>query len=223
MSLILNIDTAIETASVCLSQNGSSLGLELNDQQKLHASWLHVAIAHVLRQSGKTISDVNAVAVTIGPGSYTGLRVSLSAAKGICYARNIPLITIGTLPLMALAARDEDADLLCPMIDARRMEVFAALYDKKLQPVIQPMEMKISQSSFHEFLNENRIVFLGNGARKLQLLLGHKNALFSGSLATAATMAELTHNKYNNREFADLVYTEPFYLKDFYTPMPSFA
>src|SRR5688572_16927071 len=117
MSLILNIDTAMETASVCFSQNGSCLWLELNDKQKLH-----VAIAQMLKQTGNTIRDVNAVAVTIGPGSYTGLRVSLSAAKGICYARNIPLITIGTLQLMAFAALHEEANLLCPMIDARRMD-----------------------------------------------------------------------------------------------------
>ena len=223
MSLILNIDTAVETASVCLSRDAECLWLTINEQQKTHASWLHMAIADMLTRTGNNIKDVNAVAVTIGPGSYTGLRVSLSAAKGLCYARNIPLITIGTLDLMAFAAKNEDCDLICPMIDARRMEVFTALYDKNLQLILSPGAMMLTKESFAEFLNEKRVLFTGNGNKKLQGLISHKNAIFSLIQANAAHMAVLSHGEFDKQRFADLVYTEPCYLKDFYTPMHSFA
>jgi tRNA threonylcarbamoyladenosine biosynthesis protein TsaB len=222
MSLILNIDTAVDTASVCLSKNGECLWMSINQQQKLHASWLHVAISEMLAQTGHIIKDVNAVAVTIGPGSYTGLRVSLSTAKGLCYARNLPLITIGTLDLMAFAAKKEDADLICPMIDARRMEVFTAVYEKN-QQILPAQEMLLSTESFAEFLNSKRMIFLGNGSKKLQALITHKNASFSQLQANASHMAELSHAEFDKQRFADLVYTEPYYLKDFYSPVHSFA
>ena len=223
MSLILNIDTAVETASVCLSNEGKCLDFAINEQQKLHASWLHVAIAEMLARAGNNIKDVNAVAVTIGPGSYTGLRVGLAAAKGLCYARNIPLITIGTLDLMAFAARNEETDLICPVIDARRMEVFTALYNKKLEQILPSQEMILTEHSFKESLDQHRILYLGNGIKKLQGLISHKNASFSPLLANAAHMAEISHREFDKQRFADLVYTEPYYLKDFYSPMHSFA
>jgi tRNA threonylcarbamoyladenosine biosynthesis protein TsaB len=222
MSLILNIDTAVDTASVCLSKDGECLWMSVNEQQKLHASWLHAAIAEMLVQTGNNIKNVNAVAVTIGPGSYTGLRVSLSTAKGLCYARNIPLITISTLDLMAFAARNGDADLICPMIDARRMEVFTALYEKDKQ-ILPAQEMLLSSDSFTEFLNIKRILFLGNGSKKLQGLISHQNAIFSAIQANASHMSALTHAEFDKQRFADLVYTEPYYLKDFYSPVHSFA
>jgi tRNA threonylcarbamoyladenosine biosynthesis protein TsaB len=223
MSLILNIDTAVETGSVCLSRDGECLWLALHHEQKLHASWLHIAITEMLVQTGHTIKDVNAVAVTIGPGSYTGLRVSLSAAKGLCYARNIPLITVGTLELLAFAAKNEDTDLICPMIDARRMEVFTALYDKNLETLLPPQEMLLSSQVFAEFLDLKRILFLGNGSKKLEGLLTHRNARFGTIEANAAHMATLSFAEFEKQRFADLVYTEPYYLKDFYSPMHSFA
>src|SRR6266513_982784 len=130
MSLLLNIDTAIETASICLSKDGNVLHLSINENQKDHAAWLTVAIQEMMQNSGYQLNQLNAIAVTIGPGSYTGLRVGLSTAKGLCYVLKIPLLTIGTLEMMAFAAKQNPVDLLCPMIDARRMEVFTAVYDK---------------------------------------------------------------------------------------------
>src|SRR5689334_17760726 len=127
MSLVLNIDTAVETASICLSEDRKILQVSINENQKDHAAWLSVAIQNMMINAGYRLNQLHAIGITIGPGSYTGLRVGLSAAKGLCYALNIPLITIGTLEMMAFAAKDEPADLLCPLIDARRMEVFTAL------------------------------------------------------------------------------------------------
>ena len=131
MSLILNIDTALETAFVCLSNGNEVLQSSVNETQKDHATWLHTAITNLLQKTGHSVNELEAVAVSIGPGSYTGLRVGLASAKGFCYALNIPLIAISTLKIIALAASNEvqGATIICPMIDARRMEVFTLLYD----------------------------------------------------------------------------------------------
>src|SRR5215831_19352433 len=124
MPIILNIDTSVESASVCLSNDGDVVGLSVNNNKKDHAAWLHRAIQELVKNTGLTLSDLDAIAISIGPGSYTGLRIGLSAAKGLCYALNIPLISVNTLQMMAHAARKEDVQFICPLIDARRMEVF---------------------------------------------------------------------------------------------------
>src|SRR5882762_5440642 len=145
MALILNIDTATELASVSLSKEGQSLALLQNKDQKDHASWLHPAIEKMMQETGFRMQELDAVAVTAGPGSYTGLRVGMAAAKGFCYALNIPLITESTLKVMAFAAREqtEPEGLYCPMIDARRMEVFTALYSTDLVEIIPATAMVI--------------------------------------------------------------------------------
>src|SRR5687767_10771942 len=148
MSLILNIDTALDTASVCLANKGEVLHLVVNEFPKDHSGWLHPAISELLQKSGYEIRDLSALAVSIGPGSYTGLRVGLSTAKGFCFALNLPLITIGTLQMMAYSVKDENADLLCPVIDARRNEVFTAVYDKNLEPVLPAQSMIAGENSF---------------------------------------------------------------------------
>jgi len=130
VSLILNIDTAVQSASVCLSENNDLIGLKINPSQKDHASWLHIAIEQLLKENAIDLQKLAAIAVSAGPGSYTGLRVGMASAKGLCYVLNIPLITVDTLKMMANAAVVENTDLLCPMIDASRMDVFAALFDK---------------------------------------------------------------------------------------------
>ena len=141
MALILNIDTAVESASVCLSKDAEILQLLVNDNRRDHALWLHPAINESITGSGAKTSNLEAIAVTIGPGSYTGLRIGLSAAKGLCYALNIPLITINTLLAMAYSSRDEAGDLFCPMIDARRNEVFTAIYNKVPEEIVKPSAM----------------------------------------------------------------------------------
>jgi tRNA threonylcarbamoyladenosine biosynthesis protein TsaB len=217
MSLILNIDTALDTASVCLSEDGNELQLSHSENQKDHASWLHTEIAGLLQKSGKTIKDLNAVAISIGPGSYTGLRVGLAAAKGFCYALNIPLITANSLQVIALAAKEDAIDMICPLIDARRMEVFTALYDKNLQEKRSPHALVVDENSFAALLLSGKILFCGNGVRKLQPLISNSNALFSNKIADATHLASLSFSSYNKNEFADLAYAEPLYIKEFYS------
>jgi len=218
MSLIVNIDTALDTASVCLAEDGYVLQLSCSDNQKDHASWLHTEIADLLQKSGHSIKDLDAVAVSIGPGSYTGLRVGLAAAKGFCYALEIPLITVSSLTIIAFAVKDEASDMICPLIDARRMEVFTALYDKDLQEKVSPHAQVLDEKSFSPFLLKGKVLFCGNGVKKLQSLLSNSHALFSHTMADASHLARLSFNCYNNKEFADLAYAEPLYLKEFYSP-----
>jgi len=217
MSLILNIDTALDTASVCLSDNGNVLQLSFSENQKDHASWLHVAIAELLQKKGYVIKDLKAVAVSIGPGSYTGLRVGLAAAKGFCYALHIPLITVNSLKIIAYAVMGEAIDIICPLIDARRMEVFTAVYDKELREKISPHAMILDEKSFAPFLLSGNVLFCGNGVKKLQPLLLNSNGFFSHTISDASHLARLSINCYKNKEFADLAYAEPLYLKEFYS------
>jgi tRNA threonylcarbamoyladenosine biosynthesis protein TsaB len=218
MALLLNIDTALETASVCLSENADVLISETNDRQQDHAAWLHAAIAGIFEKTGRSLKQLDAVAVTIGPGSYTGLRVGLSAAKGFCYALNIPLITVGTLEMMAYAVKDEVEGLLCPMIDARRMEVFYAVYDNQLTEIVKPAAMIIDEKSFNEFLFNQILIFSGSGSRKLQSILTHTNARFSQTIASAIHLSAIASKYLQLKKFADLAYVEPLYVKEFYSP-----
>lgn len=216
MSLILNIDTAIANASICLARDGIALRLAENMNRDEHASWLHVTIKKILSEQKLNLSDLKAVAVTIGPGSYTGLRVGLSAAKGLCYALDIPLLTIGTLEMMAYAAKDEPFDLLCPMIDARRQEVFTAVYDKKLNELMKPQALILDANIFDQFLTR-KILFFGTGSNKTQSIIQHENAWFNNVTINASSMALLSENLFQTENYADLVYTEPLYLKDFHS------
>ncbi|MBL7742467.1 MAG: tRNA (adenosine(37)-N6)-threonylcarbamoyltransferase complex dimerization subunit type 1 TsaB [Chitinophagaceae bacterium] len=218
MAIFLNIDTTEETASVCLSDNAESIAFIKNADQKDHAAWLHKAIQSMINDSGIGLRDINAVAVSIGPGSYTGLRVGLSAAKGLCYALNIPLIAINSLKLIAYAAKSSNTDLICPMIDARRMEVFTALYNCSLTEINKPEAVIINEMSFSSLLAENKIVFCGSGSKKLQNILSHPNALFSTNKASAIDMPHITSVSYLEKSFAEIAYTEPLYIKEFYSP-----
>ena len=215
MPLILNIDTSTEHASICLASDSLCLNVLSNDNQKEHASWLHPAILEALAGSGKQLSDLDAVGLTIGPGSYTGLRVGMAAAKGFCYALNIPLIGMNTLDAMAVLGVEEDVDFICPMIDARRMEVFTALYNKTLKQVIIPSAIILDENSFSEYLGTSKIVFLGNGKSKFEKIVRNKNAFFKNSIFSAVTLSGVTYEKFVRSEFSMLEYTEPFYLKGF--------
>ena len=218
MALILNIDTAVDTASICVAKDGKILSLEKNDKQKDHAAWLHLAIKEIFEKNNLELKMVDAIAVTGGPGSYTGLRIGMAAAKGICYALNKPLITLNTLQVMANASKDETADLLCPMIDARRMEVFTAIYSKDLQIIKEPAAIELNEKTFGEELSTNSIYFFGNGSIKFRLIKKDPKAIFSNIIPDASSMISLSEEKFKQQEFADLAYTEPLYLKEFYTP-----
>ena len=217
MGIILNIDTAVQSASVCLAQNGQVLGLKINPLQKDHAAWLHVAIKDLIQEKNISLQQINAIAISSGPGSYTGLRVGMAAAKGLCYALQIPLITINTLQLMTFAALHEPTELFCPMIDARRMEVFTAVFNIDLEAIVSPVNIILNETSFQELLYRHTIIFFGNGSTKFRQLNHDKNAVFKQVEANAAHMVSLSFQKFIKQDFADLAYTEPFYGKDFHS------
>ncbi|HMH24508.1 MAG TPA: tRNA (adenosine(37)-N6)-threonylcarbamoyltransferase complex dimerization subunit type 1 TsaB [Puia sp.] len=219
MALILNIDTSTETAGIALSEDGKSLLLLQNNEQRDHASWLHTAVGKMMAETGHRLRDLHAVAVTSGPGSYTGLRVGMSAAKGFCYALGIPLITESTLKVMELAAREQapGTDLFCPMIDARRMEVFTAVYRSDGVELMSPVAMIIDENSFSEYLNLHSMSFFGGGSYKCKPLLAATSAAFIEIKYDAGYLGILSFLRYLHREFTDTVYSEPAYTKEFYT------
>lgn len=225
MPLILNIDTASEKASMCIAQNDVSIALLESTEQKNHAAWMHPAIERLLHQARCTLRDLEAVAVTAGPGSYTGLRVGMAAAKGLCFALNIPLIIENTLRVMALAMRqavndriDKQHILFCPMIDARRMEVFTALFNSDLQEVVKSSALELDSGTFSDYIDNLEICFSGNGSKKFQPLVTHFHAQFLQTDYSAAHLAQLSSKKFFMQDFADVIYAEPLYLKEFYTP-----
>jgi tRNA threonylcarbamoyladenosine biosynthesis protein TsaB len=171
----------------------------------------------MIKDAGCTMKDINAVAVSNGPGSYTGLRIGLSAAKGLCYALQIPLITIGTLQMMVQGVEKNEANLYCPMIDARRMEVFTAMYGSEGKEITSPAALILDENSFAEDLKMNRILFFGNGAAKFKNICSHSNAIFSGLHTDASQLAKLSQQKFTAKDFADLAYCEPLYVKEFFT------
>jgi len=219
MSLILNIDTATETAQVSFAKDGKLLHSLHNDSQKDHASFLQVAIQQLMKTAAIKLNDVDAVAVTAGPGSYTGLRVGMSSAKGLCYSLNKPLIAINTLEILTVAAIGQSHDTVnffyCPMIDARRMEVFTAIYSSKTTTILSPCAMILQQDSFIKELEKNKIVFFGSGADKWRAICHHPNASFTVVSNLAAAMAQLSQDYFIRKDFANLAYSEPFYLKEF--------
>lgn len=225
MALILNIDTATETGSICLAKDGIAVGSMVNRDQKDHAAWIQPAISSLMKDMGYRMQQLQAVAVTAGPGSYTGLRVGMATAKGLCFALNIPLITENTLKVMAYAAilptsPEDEGTLLCPMIDARRMEVFTALYDQDLEEVMPPAAIILENDSFNKELENNSILFLGNGSTKWKHVCHHHpNALFAEVIHTAVHLAPLAERLFLQENFANLAYEEPVYLKEFYTYM----
>ncbi len=216
MALILNIDSALGKATVTLAEEGRVLHSLENNDMRDQASWLHPAINRCFEATQKKLQELDAVAVTIGPGSYTGLRIGLSAAKGLSYALQIPLITLPTLELMARAEHDAQTDLICPVIDARRMEVFTALYNKQMQEVLAPCAMIIDAQSFAVQLAEQTVVFTGNAVDKIREVLHHPNAVFSDSGYTAQDIVDLSTLLFRDKRFADIAYSEPFYVKEFY-------
>lgn len=222
MPLILQIDTATEHASICLSKNGEAVVSLESADQKNHGSFLQPAIQDLMRIAGIDLAQLDAIAVTEGPGSYTGLRVGLASAKGLSYALQKPLITINTLKLMAAAAisKTDNASSFgfVPMIDARRMEVFTAIYSSELQVLEAPNALILDETSYLGLLDTKQLIFIGSGAPKFQNICTHPHAFFPAIQHQAADMGVLAETAFNNSEFANLAYCEPFYLKSFYSP-----
>ncbi|HLL43527.1 MAG TPA: tRNA (adenosine(37)-N6)-threonylcarbamoyltransferase complex dimerization subunit type 1 TsaB [Segetibacter sp.] len=222
MPLLLNIDSATEVASVCVTLNGSSLALIKNDQQKEHASFIHTGIAGILKKTGYKLNDIEAFAVTSGPGSYTGLRVGMATAKGFCYALSKPLIAINTLEVMTQGAIDtvgtvEKGMLFCPMIDARRMEVFTAIYNADIKTIFSPKAIILEKNFFHNYLKNNNVLFFGSGSKKLLSIESNPNSVFADIQANAAHLGSLAEIAFRHGQFSDISYAEPTYFKDFYS------
>jgi tRNA threonylcarbamoyladenosine biosynthesis protein TsaB len=218
MAIILSLETSTDVCSVALHDNGTLVaGTEIHEPQS-HAAQLPGLILNVLKTATLDLTQVQAVAVTNGPGSYTGLRIGTSTAKGLCYALDIPLIALGSLELLAFQAKDHNTqpDLLCPMLDARRMEVYCLVADKDLR-VVQPVSaMVIDDHSFEELLEGNRMLFFGNGAEKCRSVLQHPNAVFIDNIfPLAASLGIMAEEKYKQSAFEDLIQFKPFYLKEF--------
>ena len=227
MLLLLNIDTATEHASVCLSKDGIVLGLIESSEQKNHAAFVQPAIQQIINESKYALADIDAVAVTSGPGSYTGLRVGLASAKGICYALNKPLILINTLETMAQSILCNyqltnqpinQSTLLCPLIDARRMEVFTALYNVSLQEIDPPHALIIDENSFAALLEKQSIIFSGTGSQKVKGIISGTSAIFPDIQHNASHLAILADKACQLQRFADLAYSEPLYVKEFFNP-----
>lgn len=220
MALLLNIDTATEVASACISSNGSSLAFIENRNQREHASFINAAIDSILNEAGLQLKDIDALALTSGPGSYTGLRVGMATAKGFCYALGKPLIAINTLEVMAEAALETiktDKDTwLCPMIEARRMEVFTALYDIELKNILPPQPLILEEKSFDTYITEREIVFFGSGSLKFKALNGSANARFEHAAHNAKHLAIIADKAFQQKKFSDVSYSEPEYFKDFH-------
>ena len=223
MSVILNIDTATDIAHISLSKAGVILDSLTNADQKDHGSFLQPAIQKLLKNNFIPIQELDAIALSVGPGSYTGLRVGMASAKGLCFALQKPLITISSLEIIAYAAileappqTDSPEILFCPMIDARRMEVFTALYSQQLETLLEPQAIIIEQDSFAKYLLGNKIFFVGNGAAKWELICKNKNACFSSTVSNPLAMNKLSFKKYEKKDFTALAYSEPSYLKEFF-------
>ena len=190
-----------------------------------HAAWIQVAIKELFTETGLNPAHLSAIAVAAGPGSYTGLRVGMATAKGMCYALGVPLITQSTLLLIAQRVKKEIDPksvytlpvLICPMIDARRMEVFTTFYDLELNETTVPAAVVLDKSSFSNELNDHVIIFCGNGSKKWQHLCLHSNAVFVDMTQNVADLAESASKKFEIGDFSDLAYTEPAYLKNVYT------
>jgi tRNA threonylcarbamoyladenosine biosynthesis protein TsaB len=225
MALILSIETSTKVCSVALHKNSELLGLKELFIGQSHSSYLTLLIRDLISYCDYKPNDLNAIAVSMGPGSYTGLRIGATAAKGLCYSLEIPLLAVNTLEAMAhhINHYNISSSLICPMIDARRMEVYCLVADQFLN-IIEPTTAKIiDEKSFEEYLATQPIIFFGDGALKCKEILGsQKNAKFLENVfPTAASVGLLAEKKFQNQQFEEIAYFEPFYLKDFRITKPS--
>ncbi|TXE18015.1 tRNA (adenosine(37)-N6)-threonylcarbamoyltransferase complex dimerization subunit type 1 TsaB [Psychroserpens burtonensis] len=224
MSIILSIETSTKNCSVSLSKQGETLVLKEDyNINYSHAELLHVFIDDVLKTANIKKTEIDAIAVSKGPGSYTGLRIGVSAAKGLCYALDKPLISVSTLHALARQL-DTQEGVIVPMLDARRMEVYSAIYDYEFN-LIRKIEAQIlDELSFKEELNNGKVFFIGNGTEKTKALLSHDNAVYiDNKLPSSNEMSALAYNKYIIGDTEDVAYFEPFYLKDFIALKPKKA
>lgn len=220
MAYILNIETATRNCSVSIAHDGNTLLCkEVAESGYSHAEKLHVFIEELLLELQLNYKDINAIAVSQGPGSYTGLRIGVSAAKGLCYALNIPLIAVDTLEVLASKLEVTDGYII-PMIDARRMEVYSAVFDADHQKVRDTQAEIITEDSFSEF--SGKLYFIGDSSEKCKAVLTESRFVFMDAIVfpSANEMGKLSYEKYKINDTVDVAYFEPYYLKDFVTTVP---
>lgn len=242
MALILGIDVSGKLGLVTISEEGKEIDFLVNPEPMQHASFLQPAIKTLLKRNSRKLEQFHAISIVNGPGSYTGLRVGLASAKGLCFALGLPLITVNSLQLIALAAqqaikmenlktfsnsgmdktnRSENQALYCSMIDARRLEVFFGLYNEQNQALINPTTGIIDVNFLNTQLASNTIVFTGSGAAKWQNTCTHENAIFLPEPPLNDAFCQLSHELFKQLKFADLKLADPFYCKSFYQPTGS--
>jgi tRNA threonylcarbamoyladenosine biosynthesis protein TsaB len=212
---ILNIETATKNCSVSLAKNGETiLCKEIAEQGYSHAEKLHLFIEEIIKETGISVNDLNGIAVSKGPGSYTGLRIGVSSAKGLCYALGIPLISVDTLQVLAKQVVIENG-LIVPMLDARRMEVYSAIFDKSYSKINEVQAEILTENSYAEITDT--IYFIGDCQEKCKTVLTATNFHFLPEIVfpSANEMSALSYEKFINNDFEDVAYFEPFYLKDF--------
>jgi tRNA threonylcarbamoyladenosine biosynthesis protein TsaB len=230
MALILNIETATEVCSVALADENGLIDYRENIEGKSHAALLTTFVLDILQLNRILPSNLDAIAVSSGPGSYTGLRIGVSATKGICYGTNKPLLSVSTLKSMAYGfinqllpeqVNDFKNAWFCPMIDARRSEVYTSLFDSLGNAQTDINAKIINEESFELILDKRKIIFFGNGSDKCKNILHHENAIFqTGFLASAKNMIKLSQEEFAKQNFKDVAYFEPYYLKDFVATIP---
>ena len=217
MAIILNLETATTNCSVSIARNGNVIALQEHDTPSYsHSEQLHVFIQEVMQKASLTLSDIDAIAVSKGPGSYTGLRIGVSSAKGLCYALDVPLISVATLRSLAHREKGDTYDFVIPLLDARRMEVYAAVFDSELNEIKETEAVIIDSNSFSEYAQLGKVLLVGSGAQKCQEILRNSNFNYDiKAVPSANEMGDLSYKKFLNQDFEDLAYFEPFYLKDF--------
>lgn len=231
MALILNIETSTEVCSVTIAQNGHTLFKKESVDGLNHSSVLTVFIEELFKENNIQPKTLDAVAVSKGPGSYTGLRIGVSVAKGLCYGLNIPLVSVNSLEVLGKYAarnsekynfqKNEKPVLFCPMIDARRMEVYTALYNSEGDEIRQVSAEIIEENFLADLLDNHKILFFGNGAKKCRYIIKHENAVFEGTETTSAEFMQMISDaKFSKKQFEDVAYFEPFYLKNFVATIP---
>ncbi len=216
MAVILCLETATTNCSVGLALDGKLIAVkEDNSKNYSHAEKLHVFIEDILKEAGYSTENLDAIAVSKGPGSYTGLRIGVSAAKGLCFSLEIPLISIPTLDLLARQLEGKKG-IYIPMLDARRMEVYSAVYDSDFNQLRETKAQVLEKESFMEYFENDKVHFIGNGVAKFEELCDAPNAVFhKQKFPSVAEMADLAEAKYQKSDTEDVAYFEPYYLKDF--------
>ncbi len=218
--MLLCIETSGKNCSVALFEGLQLVSIrEVHTEQFSHSENLHVFIEQVLKESNLQPKAIKAIAISAGPGSYTGLRIGVATAKGLCYGWDIPLIALPTLRILAEQVSYEftDIEYIIPMIDARRMEVFTAVYSRDFSPILKERSEILTESTFDTYLNKGKTIFLGDGITKFQAICKHENAYFwENKFPSAKQMGRLALEKYQAQAFEDIAYFEPFYLKEFY-------